>query len=72
MYAIPSIDEQNAARDVDDLIDELEATLDRDQRQLLHRLRLAAETLGAIRSAQTLTLTSPSDRRLRRRSQIPA
>jgi hypothetical protein len=39
-----------AARDVDDLVDELELTLDDRQRRLLHQLRLSAETLGAVRA----------------------
>jgi len=35
-----------AARDLDALIAELEPTLDSDQRRLVHRIRLAAESLG--------------------------
>jgi hypothetical protein len=72
MNANPLTEEQQAAREVDDLVDELELTLDRHQRCLLHRLRLAAETLGAVRSAATLTLLSPPERHLSRRCQIPA
>jgi hypothetical protein len=53
--------EQQAAREVDDLVDELEPTLNHHQRCLLHRLRLAAETLGAVRGAATLThIVAPS------------
>jgi hypothetical protein len=40
-----------AAAEVHQLVDELEPTLDDRQRRLLHRLRLAAESLGAIRAA---------------------
>lgn len=43
-----------AASEVDQLVDELEQTLDPHQRRLLHQLRLAAETLGAIRATAGL------------------
>ena len=39
------------ADDVDRLVDELESTLDAKQRRLLHQVRLAAESLGALRAA---------------------
>ncbi len=42
--------QREAAADVDRLVNALEPTLDRDQRRLLHQLRLAAETLGAIQA----------------------
>jgi len=48
-----------AAREVDALIDHLEPTLDSHQRRLLHQLRLAAETLGAIRASSQLKRYSP-------------
>jgi hypothetical protein len=41
--------QQAAKDDVRHLVDELEQTLDGRERRLLHRLRLAAETLGAVR-----------------------
>ena len=40
-----------AADEVDQLVGELEPTLDAYQRRLLHQVRLAAESLGAIRVA---------------------
>lgn len=40
-----------AARTVDELIAELEPTLDHNQCRTLHRLRLAAESLGMLRAA---------------------
>ena len=40
-----------AAAEVDRLVSELEPTLDAYQRRLLHQVRLAAESLGAIRVA---------------------
>lgn len=40
-----------AADEVDRLVSELEPTLDAYQRRLLHQVRLAAESLGAIRVA---------------------
>lgn len=40
-----------ATADLDRLVDELESTLDADQRRLLHRVRLMAESVGAIRAA---------------------
>ena len=40
-----------AADEVDQLVSELEPTLDAYQRRLLHQVRLAAESLGAIRVA---------------------
>ena len=39
-----------AEAEVRRLVDELEATLDGRERRLLHQLRLAAETLGAVRA----------------------
>jgi hypothetical protein len=48
-----------AAREVDALIDDLEPTLDSHQRRLLHQLRLAAETLGAVRAGSHLKRYSP-------------
>ena len=50
---------QAAAREVDALIDHLEPTLDSHQRRLLHQLRLAAETLGAVRATSQLKRYSP-------------
>ena len=40
-----------ASEEVDLLVSELEPTLDAYQRRLLHQVRLAAESLGAIRVA---------------------
>ena len=40
-----------AADEVEQLVSELEPTLDAYQRRLLHQVRLAAESLGAIRVA---------------------
>ena len=40
-----------AADEVDQLVSELEPALNAHQRRLLHQLRLAAESLGAIRVA---------------------
>lgn len=42
---------ERASADLDRLVDELEPTLDACQRRLLHQVRLAAESLGAIRVA---------------------
>jgi len=50
---------QAAAREVEALIDSLEPTLDGHQRRLLHQLRLAAETLGAIRATSQIKRYSP-------------
>ena len=44
----------SAARELDALIAELEPTLDPHQRRLLHRIRLAAESLGVARAAANL------------------
>jgi hypothetical protein len=50
--AVPLDDAQRVAADeVDQLVSELEPTLDAYQRRLLHQVRLAAESLGAIRVA---------------------
>jgi hypothetical protein len=46
--------QQAAAREVDTLVDDLEPTLDSHQRRLLHQLRLAAETLGAVRATSQI------------------
>ena len=43
-----------AAAEVDDLIAELEPLLNARERRLLHQLRLAAESLGAIRASASL------------------
>ncbi len=43
-----------AADEVDRLVDELEPTLDAWQRRLLHQIRLAAESLGAVGAASLL------------------
>ncbi len=43
-----------ARRDVAELIGELEPTLTDHQRSLLHQLRLAAESLGAMRATLAL------------------
>ena len=48
--AIDPVEEQ-AASDVTALVLELERTLDQRERHLLHRLRLCAETLGAVRAS---------------------
>ena len=40
-----------AADEVDRLVGELEPTLNAYQRRLLHQIRLAAESLGAVRVA---------------------
>jgi hypothetical protein len=40
-----------ATREVSDLVGQLEADLTDHQSALLHRLRLAAESLGALRAA---------------------
>jgi hypothetical protein len=43
--------QHGAADEVQRLVDELEQTLDARERRLLHQLRLAAESLGAVRAA---------------------
>jgi hypothetical protein len=43
---------RSAADEVQRLVDELESTLDARERRLLHQLRLAAETLGAVRARE--------------------
>jgi hypothetical protein len=43
-----------AAREVTELVCELEPTLTDHQRSLLHQLRLAAESLGAVRASLAL------------------
>jgi len=43
-----------AAAEVDELIAELEGSLDARERRLLHQLRLAAESLGTIRASASL------------------
>ena len=43
-----------AAAEVDELVAELEGSLDAHQRRLLHQLRLAAESLGTIRASASL------------------
>ena len=43
-----------AAAEVDELIAELEPSLDARERRLLHQLRLAAESLGTIRASASL------------------
>jgi hypothetical protein len=43
-----------ATDEVQRLVDELEPTLDAYQRRLLHQVRLAAESLGAIGAASLL------------------
>jgi len=57
----PPVDDlqQAAAREVDALIDDLEPTLDGHQRRLLHQLRLAAETLGAVRATVQMKRYAP-------------
>ena len=50
--AIPLDHAQRVAADeVERLVSELEPTLDAYQRRLLHQIRLAAESLGALRIA---------------------
>jgi hypothetical protein len=46
--------ERLASDDLNRLVDRLEATLDAPQRRLLHQIRLAAESLGAVRAVVTL------------------
>ena len=46
-----------AAAEVDELIAELESSLDARERRLLHQLRLAAESLGTIRVSASLMRT---------------
>jgi hypothetical protein len=55
-YAAPPIDDgiRFAADQVRELIERLEPTLDAEQRRLLGQLRLAAESLGAIRMTASL------------------
>ena len=43
-----------AAAEVDELIVELEGSLNARERRLLHQLRLAAESLGTIRASASL------------------
>jgi hypothetical protein len=43
-----------ASREVTELVRELEPTLTDRQRSLLHQLRLAAESLGAVRASLAL------------------
>jgi hypothetical protein len=43
-----------AAAEVDELIAELEGSLNARERRLLHQLRLAAESLGTIRASASL------------------
>src|SRR5204862_3645247 len=43
-----------AAAEVDELIAELEPSLNARERRLLHQLRLAAESLGTIRASASL------------------
>jgi hypothetical protein len=50
----PADFQRSAAAEVDWLVDLLEPTLDAHQRRLLHQLRLAAETLGAVRATAGL------------------
>jgi hypothetical protein len=51
--------ERAAAQEVETLIDDLEPSLDSHQRRLLHQLRLAAETLGAVRASVQMKRYSP-------------
>ena len=52
LEAVPLDHAQRVAADeVDRLVSELEPTLDAHQRRLLHQVRLAAESLGAVRVA---------------------
>ena len=53
---------EEAARAVEDLITELEPTLDHNQRRALHRLRLAAESLGMLRAATQALHVIPESR----------
>jgi hypothetical protein len=55
----PADFQRAAAAEVDLLIDQLEPTLDERQRRLLHQLRLAAETLGAVRASTGHQLSRP-------------
>lgn len=48
----PSIGVQIAMGELSQLIDELEPTLSPGQSRLLHRIRLAAESLGSIRAME--------------------
>lgn len=53
---VPTLDTASryASLAVDDLVSQLEPGLDPHQRSLLHQLRLAAETLGAVRATSQL------------------
>ncbi|MCC7367425.1 MAG: hypothetical protein IT306_03325 [Chloroflexi bacterium] len=53
---------EDAARAVEELIAELEPSLDRSQRRALHRLRLAAESLGMLRAATQALHVIPESR----------
>ena len=46
--------QRSAAEEVQRLVDKLELTLDARERRLLHQLRLAAESLGAVQTASPL------------------
>jgi hypothetical protein len=54
----PSELQRDAAVEVELLVQMLEPTLDPYQRRLLHQLRLAAETYGAIRAATGLHVSA--------------
>ena len=46
-----------ASAEVDELVAELELSLDAPERRLLHQLRLAAESLGTVRASVSLMET---------------
>jgi hypothetical protein len=47
----PESEVRLATHEVQRLVDQLELTLDTPERRLLHQLRLAAESLGGLRTA---------------------
>ena len=53
-----------AAAEVDELIAELEPSLNARERRLLHQLRLASESLGTIRASASLMGTRVDPSRL--------
>jgi hypothetical protein len=55
-YVSPTLEQSIwiARREVAELVDELEPTLTDYQRSLLHQIRLAAESLGAVRATLAL------------------
>jgi hypothetical protein len=56
-FPVPTLDVglRLASQEVSDLLNRLEPTLTTQQRSLVHELRLASETLGAVRSSYRLS-----------------